>query len=166
MRDKTFFGIFLIILGVFILASNLNMIKFVRLVWSWPLILVLVGVFIGSSAFGQGRDRDSLFPAFILIGIGSFFYLREIGVVRYAMHNVWPVFPLIIGGSFLLMALVTGKAGWLPPGLIVGGVGAFFFASKFGLLGHEPVRQVLRYWPVLLILIGLSQFARSMSNRP
>ncbi|HEY1008016.1 MAG TPA: DUF5668 domain-containing protein, partial [Sphingobacteriaceae bacterium] len=91
---KTTVGIILLLLGAVLLLKNFDL-PYPRWIFSWPMILIAIGIFIGSK--NNFRSPGPL----ILIAIGGFFllnnYLREFGMQNY-------FFPIVlIGGGIWLM---------------------------------------------------------------
>jgi hypothetical protein len=136
-------GIFLILLGILIILVQFNYFD-----WSdlWPLVLVgvgllfLIGFFVNHSNFGL------LMPAMILLIIGTLFLYLE-RTSWYNMNNLWPTFILAPGVGFFFMYFFGPQNNrlWIP-GTILVSIAAIFFAGEL---------SVFRYWPVLLILLGL-----------
>jgi len=136
-------GTFLILIGLLIL-----LIQFDYFDWSdlWPLLLIgigllfLIGFFINRTNFGL------LMPAMILMIIGTLFLYME-RTSWYNMNQLWPTLVLAPGVGFFFMYFFGPPKNqlWIP-GTILITIAALFFAGEW---------SVFRYWPVLLILLGL-----------
>lgn len=87
---KAFLGAFLLIFGGLLLLKNFG-VDFPRWIFSWPMILIAIGLFIGSKS--NFRNPAS----FILLAIGGFF------LVSNSAQNYF--FPLLLigGGLWLIM---------------------------------------------------------------
>jgi len=103
-RSRSFFGIALAVIGILLLLKTLGIIWF-SFVFTWPIILILLGAFIAiKSGF-----RNPAWWILIIIGIVNMtpeFTIRGIP----SEHFVWP-FVLILGG--LAVALRPRRK--LPP---------------------------------------------------
>ena len=68
------------------------------------------------------------------------------------MTYLWPVFIIGPGIGFFLMYLLGPKEkGMLIPASILTGLGILFMLSKSG---------IMRYWPILLIVLGIVLIVR------
>jgi hypothetical protein len=85
-------------------------------------------------------------PGTILIIYGlMFWYCAFLG--WYQMSMIWPGFLIGPGIGFFLMYLIGEREkGLLVPASVLTGIGVLFLFRYSG---------VLRYWPVILIIIGL-----------
>lgn len=90
---KALIGAFLLIFGGLLLLDNLTGIDF-DWIFSWPMILIAIGLYIGS----KNNFRNP--ASYILIGIGAFFLLSE---YTRGLHEYF--FPLLLigGGLWLLL---------------------------------------------------------------
>ncbi len=137
------FGIFLIILGLFILLIQNS-----RFTWgdSWPLIIIAAGLLFFIGFFINKINYGLLMPGSILLIIGVLFlYLTQMG--WYHMENLWPTFLLAPGIGFFMMCFFGPKKNklWIPGTILV--LLSVIFYAQFCFY--------FRYWPVILILLGL-----------
>lgn len=91
---KSILGIILIIVGAYFLLDNLDIID-IHIPWyffTWQMILIGIGLF--NLLTGNRK------AAFILIGIGTFFFLPEF--FDFDVRDFWPVLLIFIGVSFFL----------------------------------------------------------------
>ena len=103
---RSILGVVLLLIGAFIILSNLNMIPFYipHYIFRWPMILILIGVLLVVS-----RGRNS--SGFILIAIGGVFLFRDI--VPFSFHEIggiWPVILILIGVGLLIHNRPTGRS--------------------------------------------------------
>jgi hypothetical protein len=163
----------LILIGVFFLLINLGLLPRLTITEMWPGIVVLVGLtFWIGFIFGHDHDAGLAFVGTILVLIGAFFFLFTLhlalpgyGVVGWGdQGRLWPVYPLIVGVAFVVL-WIAGRArdnGVLIPAgilLIVGLAGLNFT------LGEVPgLTDIIRLWPVLLIVFGAAILLRSFSR--
>jgi hypothetical protein len=155
-RSSVWFGGLLIIIGSLFLAAT-----FWGIAWQnlWP-ALFFAGAAVNFIIFlGDRRNYGVLMPATILLIYGALFqYCALAGWWR--MSELWPAF--ILGpGVGLLMMYLFGKheSALLIPALIFIGLSAIFFVA-FG-----PLRYYRRYWPVILIVIGVLLLLKRQKQR-
>lgn len=92
---KTVLGVVFIIIGVYLLLNNLNMIPF-ALPWyffQWQMILIGLGIFNLLTGNRKG--------AFVLLTIGVLFFIPEF-YPEVRVRDFWPVILVIIGVSFFM----------------------------------------------------------------
>lgn len=158
-------GLVIIAVGVWFLLSNLG-IDTPGMGRLWPVFPMLGGLlFVVMYASGREGDAGILIPGVAGLLIGLFFFIFTLGIVPWsAMGWLWPVFPLIGGIAFLATWFAGGgrEAGYLIPGAmatLVGVVALFFTTVGWSLV------WLGRWWPVILILVGISVLVRNMFNR-
>ena len=107
--------------------------------------------------------RRSIVPALILILIGVWFLVRNLGVNLPDMDALWPIFPMGAGLLFLGGYVLNRR----DPGLVFVGlaatlIGAFFFLFTLRIplpiVGmQEGVRwgDMDRLWPAFVVIGGL-----------
>jgi len=102
---KALVGLVLLGLGFILLLRTLDIFFIPSWIFSWPVFLILIGVFIGSR---QGYDRPS---AFMPIAIGALFLSNKVIPGMELSRFFWPF--LIIGlGTWLVFGRKRGfKAG-------------------------------------------------------
>jgi hypothetical protein len=167
-------ALFLILLGVFFLLVNFGALPRLSIAQLWPGIIVLVGLmFWGGYLLGRQHDAGLAFVGTIVTLVGAFFFLFTLhvnipgyGPVEWSdMGRLWPAFPLIVGVAFVVLWLAgrLRDVGVLFPAaiLLIVGLGGFAFT-----LGDIPGWQnLLNWWPVLLIVLGLGVLVQSL-RRP
>ncbi len=145
-------GLILIILGVAFLA-----LQFVERPWGPGAIFALVGViFVISAAIT--RNLGLYIPGFILLGLGTglaamFIHLQE--------DKNWPLILIGLGLGFLAIwptfTMPQRQHPWpLYPGGILTGLGLLFWMAEYEVLGltMESLSSILRWWPLILVVIG------------
>ena len=103
----------------------------------------------------------------LLFLLGSYCLLRDLDVVELRSYWWLPAVLLILGFSFLMMYLSTPKE-WhlLVPSLLLLGVGAAMVLTEFGYFYRYDVVYAIRmYWPLGLILFGVSLILRRTFQR-
>lgn len=87
---------FLIIIGIVLVLRNFHFFPFIPWLFSWPMILVLIGVFILLT-------RQSVVAALIFVGIGVWFLLPDIfNLYIDRFWDLWPIILIAIGMSLIL----------------------------------------------------------------
>jgi len=141
-RPNFITGLLLILLGLFFLGAQLGYICWENL---WPLILIIGGALFFLGFFLNPKHYGLLMPGSVLTIVGLLFLYTNSGR-WYAMEYLWPIVILAPGIGFVLMYLFGPKRNgfWIPAVILV--TMALIFFVRFWC--------VLRYWPVILILIG------------
>lgn len=150
-------GVLLLIVGMVLLFNNLGLIT---LSWKmlWPIFPMLVGVSLFLQFF-RSRDKGVLIPATMLTGVGLFFFLFTLphGIPWSGMGLWWPVFPLFLGLGFFFAYLADTKdTSLLFPATVLLVVGSVFLATNV-----QWAKTYLKYWPVILIIVGIVVFLGS-----
>jgi predicted membrane protein len=92
----TFFGLLLIVVGIFWVLNNTNIIDFQIRVW-WPLILIVIGLL---HLYHHRRIFD--FVSWLLIGLGVIFLLTTNDIIdRHEIWKYWPIILVILGISIV-----------------------------------------------------------------
>lgn len=163
-------AILLILIGVFFLLTNLNVLPRVSIGQLWPAFPVLLGISMWVQFFvGRMRDPGLVAGGTIFLLSGLFFFLFTLNLSAPGLERIdwrdmgrlWPAFPTIVGFGLLLQYLVGGlrEHGLLIPVaiLLIVGLGGFAFT-----LGNFPTFNLIaRYWPVFLIVLGIIVLARA-----
>lgn len=142
-KSNLVWGVMLILIGIFLLAAQFGYICWDNL---WPFILIIGG---GLFLFGFLANRNNyglLMPGTILTIVGLLFLYTNAG--RWdALEYLWPTFILAPGVGFILMYLFAPKGNglWIPAVILV------FIALIF----YVQFWDIFRFWPVILIVIGL-----------
>lgn len=161
----------LIVVGVFFLLVNLNVLPRFSITELWPGIVMFVGLmFWLGFIFSREHDAGLAFVGTIITLIGAFFFLFTLhvhlpgfGEVQWGdQGRLWPAYPLIVGVAFIVLWIAQRfrDSGVLVPAAILIAVGLGGFSAT--LSNVEGLRDIVRYWPVLLIVLGIIVFARSL----
>jgi len=145
-------GLILILLGLAFLAM-----QFVERDWGPGLIIAFVGLIFVISA-PITRNLGLYIPGFILLGLGM--GLTTMIILPQEDKN-WPLILLGLGLGFLALwptfTLPQRQHPWsLYPGGILAGLGFLFLMAEYGVLGltMESLSSILRWWPLILVVIG------------
>jgi predicted membrane protein len=92
---------FLIIIGIVLVLRNFHIFPFIPWLFSWPMILVMIGVFILLT-------RQSVVAALIFVGIGVWFLIPDIfNLYIDRFWDLWPIILIAIGMSLILRNRTT-----------------------------------------------------------
>lgn len=93
MKQKSVLGLIFIFIGIGTLFNQLGIWDFgdIISIW-WPLIIIFIGLI-------QITNKSiSNTSGLIIIGIGAFFQLRELGIITQSLGSLlWPIVFIIIG---------------------------------------------------------------------
>lgn len=160
-RENVVWGVILILVGIGFLLYQLRPDLFAGISWPW-ILLALGGIFLISALLA--RVGGLMIPAVFLLGLGGIFTYQVNTGDWGSWAYIWTLMPgfaglgMLLGGLFdRELAQARGVAVFLL------GLSVVLFAVFGGFFGLEP--SVLRYWPVVLILIGAYVFLRAMRPR-
>ncbi|WP_243346507.1 LiaI-LiaF-like domain-containing protein [Parabacteroides sp. FAFU027] len=95
--SKVFFGVVVIVAGLLLLGFNTGLLNesYRPVIFSWPMLLVVIGV---TQMFNR-----SIFGGTILTLIGGFFLMRKLGYIDPQIANLyWPVLIIAAGVVIIL----------------------------------------------------------------
>jgi len=160
-RENVVWGVILILVGIGFLLYQLRPELFAGISWPW-ILLALGGIFLIAALLA--RVGGLMIPAVFLLGLGGIFTYQVNTGDWGSWAYIWTLMPgfaglgMLLGGLFdRELAQARGVAVFLL------GLSVVLFAVFGGFFGLEP--SILRYWPVVLILIGAYVFLRAMRPR-
>jgi hypothetical protein len=167
-RGTVFLALVLILLGVYLLLSQLG-IGVPGWDAIWPVLPLAGGLaLLGGTIFGERRDPGHVFLGTAATLVGLVFFFITLGPLEYGdLSTWWPVFVLIGSVAFLALWVATRFRDWgaffmALVALVVGGAG---LAITLQLLGPQTRELLPQLWPVLLILLGLMTLLRALFGR-
>lgn len=97
MSKRVIWGILLVLAGVVLLLDQMNFIQIGDFISTyWPSILILIGL------IGLVSRDSSTISNLVVIAIGVFFQLRNLGYINVSIWQVlWPAILIIIGLSII-----------------------------------------------------------------
>jgi hypothetical protein len=135
----------------------------------WPLFPLAAGVAFWVGYFVSGaRDGGLAFVGTAALLIGLFFFGFTLGYWDWEeMAQLWPVFVLIGGVSFLALFIAERRGAGRDLG-VLGLALAALIAGVAGLLytSGQLNEDIWKYWPVLIILIGVLALIGAARPRP
>jgi hypothetical protein len=160
-RENIVWGLILILLGAGFLVYQFNPGLFDSFRWPW--ILIGIGaIFVLGSLIG--RVGGLMIPGVILLGLGGIFYYQDTTGNWESWAYIWTLLPALAGLGMLLGSLYDRElrqARGVGIMLLLGGLAAFAIFGGFFGLGPE----VLRFWPVLIILFGVWLLIQALRTR-
>ena len=103
------------------------------------------------------RNNNNFVFGFILIVIGGWFLLGQLGLNLPSIGNLWPIFPMLGGLAIISLYLRNQEdADVLIPGVGAVLVGIFFFFFTLGIFEWAQMGQL---WPVFPLIGGLAFLA-------
>lgn len=113
-RKNYLWGIFLIFIGIILLADKIFNIGFFDAVNFWPIFVLIPGLIFEISYFASGRNPGLLVPGGILTTIGLLFFFEAFTNWNYSEYT-WPVYPLSVSIGLFQLYLFGGR----PTGLLI-----------------------------------------------
>lgn len=155
--QSVIWGVALILLGLAFLAYQVFPDRFSGVAWPW-LLVALGGVFVVMALLT--RAGGPMIPGAILVGLGGLF-LYFTRSDAWGDWYWWMLMPAFVGLGLLLGGLIDPE---MRPartgGLILLAIGLILFLVFGGVFGLSA--DLLRFWPVLLILFGVLVFVRAL----
>ncbi|WP_369693658.1 DUF5668 domain-containing protein [Lentibacillus sp. CBA3610] len=102
--------------------------------------------------------RQHSFAAYILIGIGVYFLLRELKIPIITDFYSWPTLLIIIGIALLIHSYTSKDYQHLLSGTIVLGLGIHFHG-----LNHYTFW--IDHWAVYPLIVGIAVIVRSLRTK-
>ena len=130
-------------------------------IFSWPWIVIGIGLvlFVLGAAVGE---PGMAVPATIMTGLGGILAYQWYTGDWQSWSYIWTLIPGFVGIGIILMSLLGGNAS-LKDGttlMFVSFIMLAVFGSFFGAVGMAG-----RYWPVLLILLGVVLMVRTFFTK-
>lgn len=147
-RQSTTLGIFLILLGVFFLLLNTDLLGEI---WGSAVPFFVGIAFLVAYLSGQ---KWALIPGSIVSCVGVAIVMAASG--QFDMEKWWPVFVLGPGIGFWLVRIVGGSSyQWaIFPAFITTLVGLVMFTFSMQIFDWQWWQYINWVWPVVLIILG------------
>ena len=126
-------------------------------IFSWPWIVIGIGLFLFILGAAVGEPGMAV-PATIICGLGGILAYQWYTGDWQSWSYIWTLIPGFVGIGIVLMSLLGGDAS-LKDGstlMFISFIMLAVFGSFFGAVGMAG-----RYWPVLLILLGVVLMIRT-----
>ena len=156
-RSDLVFGIILLIIGAWFLASQFNFVpvlnEIIDVQNQWPLIVIGVGLFLFLIGL-LTRSPGMSVPACIVGGIGGILYWTNVTQRWGDWSYLWTLIPGFVGvGSILATLIGRGNKRGYRDGLrliLISLILLVVFIMLFSGQGY-----FVKYWPILVILAGV-----------
>jgi len=153
-------GIAFILVGIVLLSWTLELFPefFAWLLSLWPIPLMAAGLILLYFVYLKSKNDRLILPGMILLLTGIFFLLYNTIIPEKSLEKIWPAFMDIAGLSLLPYAFK--KTYRVRIGLIISAItliilSIIFFPFSLKLIGSDFIHFIIRWWPVVLILVGL-----------
>jgi len=156
-RSDLAFGIILILIGGWFLAAKFNLVpglnELINIQLQWPLIVIGVGVFLLFLGL-LIRAPGLAVPACIVGGIGGLLYWVNATGEWGSWFYIWTLIPGFVGVGVLLSTILggEGRRGYRE-GLRLILISAILFVIFWMIFNGSSI--FYKYWPILIILLGL-----------
>ncbi|WP_350308630.1 LiaI-LiaF-like domain-containing protein [Gracilibacillus phocaeensis] len=104
------------------------------------------------------RLKKNGLMAYLLIGIGVFFLLRELHLPILTDFYSWPTLFILIGAAFLIYAFNSKEYKQIFPGVVLLGFGIHFHG-----LAHYPFW--IDHWGMYTLIISLAFLIRAFKTK-
>jgi hypothetical protein len=159
-RSGMAIGLVLVIIGAWLLVTQFF--PALRGWFSWPAIIIAVGLLLFLSGLFLG-EYEMVIPGCVVGGVGGILYWQNLTGNWESWSYVWALIPGFAGTGTLLAGLLRRDGPQVRGGLwtlLVSAILFLVFGSLFGVIG-----ALGRYWPVLLIVLGIFALVDGLVRR-
>jgi hypothetical protein len=154
-------GVILIILGLLFLAAEIRPQYFQF--WDWPVLIIGLGVVFLIWAILSGTGGLAV-PGSILAGIGGILYYQNLTSDWASWAYIWALIPGFVGVGIVISGIIDHNfKEAFSGGLILMLISAILFFAFGPADGLKS--EITKYWPVLLIALGLVALFRAVFPR-
>lgn len=160
-------GLVLIVIGVLVLLSNLN-VPWLNMEKLWPVVLMLLGALaLVSTVTGRAKDKGGIWFGVVGILAGAVFLYITLGAGEWQdMRTLWPLFPAIAGLGWIVQWLFERHAiADLTLGIGALAVAAVGWLVIRGTLAREQALRIADFWPLILVLVGAGLIGQFLMQR-
>ena len=98
--------------------------------------------------------KQHILSAYILIGLGVYFLIRQLELTLFANFYSWPTFLIIIGIAFLIYSYTTKEYNNIFTGVLLLGLGIHFHGlENYDFWFDQLVSICIDYWLSFFISI-------------
>jgi hypothetical protein len=158
-------GIILVLIGVALLLHQMDIID----IGGWTLVWLALFTFGAANVIRSivVNERHRIFFGTFCYLSGLLAMLVKFNVVHADPIVFFPAFLIIFGLSFAML-FVFQPSDWhlLIPAFIFFGLGAALMLTELGYwYTHDVIHSIGAYWPLLLIVVGVSMLLRRRQSR-
>jgi len=162
-RSRIALGLILILIGAFSLARlfipGLN--EWLQFSFAWPFWIIGLGALFLLIGLLTGVPGMAV-PAALLAGIGGILYYQYLSGDWQSWSYLWTLIPGFVG----LGTIIAGLLGENPRQSLRSGfssiIVSLFLLAIFAAMFDRAGSLAARYWPILVILLGLWILVRSV----
>lgn len=126
----------------------------------WPVFLALIGLALLVQGSFQPDYPGVIFFGVVFLFVGAFlsiFSLRVGNLTWVSLLQYWPVLLIVVGVAFMVLYIAREMR---DQGLVIMSnmftwIGLTALLFTLGLVSRPAFLEILRYWPLLLLLIAL-----------
>ena len=149
-------GVFFFLIGIGILLINTNVLP--RLRDTWPIGLILVGLFLLYLVYVKNSSEGLIFVGMVLSLLGLSNLLQQSFGTNFEISRIWPVYMCIFGISILPYASKLKRSKSIV--LIIPSIGLILLSILFlpfslGIAGITFFEFVKIWWPIIFVLLGI-----------
>jgi hypothetical protein len=162
-RGPITIGIILLLVGGFMLLDQFipGLFQSIFGAWlSWPWIIVGTGIIFLFAAIISGVSGLAI-PASIITTVGLILNYQWITGDWESWAFMWALIPASVGLGMILMGLIQGRIRTTWPGFWMLICNLIVFAVFMAFFRRDSL-LLARYWPVLLIVLGVMVLARGL----
>jgi hypothetical protein len=159
------FGLALVLIGALLLVDRLHILSIGPGMIYLP-IFMLLGLVLAVRGFSAGR-QGKVFWGTVIFLFAIYFLMKRTNFWDFHFYMMPAATFLILGIGFVMM-FVNNPREWavLIPAILIGGLGVTLVLIEHGYLYQWDVWDVARlWWPVAIILIGLSLLLRKRAHK-
>ncbi|MCR5763205.1 MAG: DUF5668 domain-containing protein [Treponema sp.] len=151
------FGLFLILVGIFLLVDHSE--HATRVFAFRPVLLLVSGAVFLFVSFAFTENGYTIFVGLYAVFMGIIFLLIDTHIIPYSFRELWPT--VMIGCSFSLLPAVFYKfrrisSVYLFPALMICVLGVVFLMFSMHIFPFTFRHFIMKWWPFLIILGGAS----------
>ncbi len=156
-------GVILVLLGlVFLAGQALGLAAWLNLGNFWPLAVVGVGLLLLIVGV-LGGTAGLAVPACVVGGVGLLLYYQNATGDWGSWAYTWALIPGFVGAGIILAGLLGGTLRQsLAGGIWLVCISGVLFAVFGSFLGPFGSLALVRYWPILLIIVGFVALVQAL----
>jgi len=135
----------------------------------WPIAVLVAGLFFLYMAWPRKHSDNWIIPGMVLTLGGLVFLLANTVLGGQSLQRIWPVFMLVTGVSLIPYALrkkASARAAIIVPAIFISFLALFFLIfSLHREEGGGLVAFVRQWWPMILVVLGISLIISFFSTR-
>lgn len=166
-RGSIGLGVVFILIGLIALLYSLG-IAWLQMERLWPTLVILLGVWsLVNGLRSEPREPDNVWFGVMASLGGAVLLYVTLGPGEWGqLSRQWPIFPLLAAAGWLAAWMVDlRQTSNLVASLVAVVVSVIGFMYTRGLLNAVQGRQVLAWWPLILIILGLGWILQYVVQR-